>query len=94
LVENSINGCSFSKDMNNDVSENNIYEKLYSYENLETAFNRAKRGKTLKKYVIDFEEKLKDNLIELRTELITLTYKPKPLKTVSSSKCRFYSCVK
>lgn len=37
----------------------NVYEELCSYENLEAAFNKARRGKTLKKYVIEFEEKLK-----------------------------------
>jgi len=59
---------------------NNIYEKLCSYENLETAFNRARRGKTLKKYVIEFEEKLTENLMQLRNELLMQTYNPKPLK--------------
>ncbi|MCF7798990.1 helix-turn-helix domain-containing protein [Candidatus Woesearchaeota archaeon] len=58
-----------------------IYDELCSYENLETAFNRARRGKTLKKYVIDFEENLKDNLMKLRSELLTHEYQPKPLKT-------------
>jgi RNA-directed DNA polymerase len=81
LVENSINGCSFSKDMNNDVSENNIYEKLYSYENLELAFQKARRGKTLKDYIIEFETNLKENLQQLRNELVMQTYQPRPLKT-------------
>ncbi len=38
----------------------NVYEELCSYKNLETAFNRARRGKTQKPYVIEFEEKLKE----------------------------------
>ncbi|MDP3989728.1 MAG: reverse transcriptase domain-containing protein [archaeon] len=59
----------------------NVYEELCSYENLETAFNRARRGKTLKRYVIEFEEKLKENLLQLRYELIMQTYEPQPLKT-------------
>jgi len=59
----------------------NVYEELCSYENLETAFNRARRGKTLKKYVIEFEEKLKENLLQLRNELLMQTYNPQPLKT-------------
>jgi RNA-directed DNA polymerase len=58
-----------------------IYDELCSYENLEIAFNRARRGKTLKKYVIDFEEKLKENLMELRSELLSHEYQPRPLKT-------------
>lgn len=59
----------------------NIYEELCSYENLETAFNRARRGKTLKPYVIEFEEKLKENLMQLRSELLMQSYDPQPLKT-------------
>ena len=59
----------------------NVYEELCSYENLETAFNRARRGKTLKDYVIEFEAKLKENLLQLRTELLLQTYQPQPLKT-------------
>ncbi len=43
----------------------NAYEELCAYENLETAFNRARRGKTLKPYVIEFEQKLKENLMQL-----------------------------
>ncbi|MBS3142436.1 helix-turn-helix domain-containing protein [Candidatus Woesearchaeota archaeon] len=59
----------------------NVYNELCSYENLETAFNRARRGKTLKPYVIEFEEKLTKNLLQLRTELLLQTYQPRPLKS-------------
>ena len=58
-----------------------VYDKLCSYENLELAFQRARRGKTLKNYVIKFESDLKENLIQLRKELIMHTYQPKKLKT-------------
>src|SRR3989344_339753 len=58
-----------------------IYERLCSYENLEAAFNKAKKGKTQKQYVIEFEEKLKENLTRLRTELLMQSYHPQPLKT-------------
>ncbi|MBU4456458.1 MAG: reverse transcriptase/maturase family protein [Nanoarchaeota archaeon] len=56
------------------------YNELCSYENLETAFNRARKGQTLKEYVINFEKKLKKNLLQLRTELVMHTYQPKPLE--------------
>ena len=58
-----------------------LYSKLCSYENLELAFAKAKKGKTLRKDVIEFEKDLKHNLNDLQTELITQTYKPKPLQT-------------
>lgn len=57
------------------------YEAIYTYENLELAFKKARKGKTFKPYVIEFEKSLKQNLLQLRTELLLYTYKPKPLKT-------------
>jgi RNA-directed DNA polymerase len=58
-----------------------IYEEICSYENLETALKRARRGKTLKNYVIEFEKNLKENIFQLRNELLMQTYTPRPLKT-------------
>ena len=64
------------------MAENsNLFDKLCSYENLELAFRKARKHKTLKHYVIEFEKNLKENLLSLRTELIFHTYKPKPLET-------------
>ena len=59
----------------------NVYEELCSYENLEKAFNKARKGKTLKPYVIEFENNLKENLLQLQSELIFHTYRPRELKT-------------
>ncbi|MDD3175264.1 MAG: reverse transcriptase domain-containing protein [Candidatus Nanoarchaeia archaeon] len=61
--------------------EEELFEKLYSYENLEKAFKKARKGKTLKPYVIEFEENLIENLHQLQFELISQTYTPKELKT-------------
>jgi retron-type reverse transcriptase len=60
---------------------NNAYEELCSYENLLFAFQKARKGKTLKDYVINFEKDLQTNLQKLRIELLMQTYKPRPLKT-------------
>lgn len=59
----------------------NLYDKVYSYDNLELAFKKARKGKTLKPYVIEFEKQLKQNLLNLRQELLLHTYTPKPLQT-------------
>lgn len=59
----------------------NLYAEICSYENLESAFHKARKGKTLKLYVITFEADLKHNLLRLQQELILQTYKPKPLET-------------
>ena len=60
---------------------NNLWPYLCSFENIEYAFEKARKHKTLKKYVIDFEENLEENLLELQTELLLYSYKPRPLKT-------------
>ncbi len=49
--------------------------------NLEIAYKKARKNKTKKSYVIKFKKNLKDNLLQLRMELLLLAYKPKPLKT-------------
>ncbi|MDD3175720.1 MAG: reverse transcriptase domain-containing protein [Candidatus Nanoarchaeia archaeon] len=61
--------------------QENLYDKMCSYANLEHAFKKARKGKTLKDYVIMFEENLTENLLKLQKELILQTYKPKPLET-------------
>jgi len=57
----------------------NLYPKLCSYKNLEKAFKKAKKRKSSKSYVKEFEENLNGNLLKLKRELETFTYKPKPL---------------
>ena len=58
-----------------------LYEKLCTYENLLLAYQKARKGKTQKVYVLKFEKELKNNLTQLQTELLKQTYAPKPLKT-------------
>ena len=59
----------------------NLYERLCSYENLDLAYRKARKRKTLKHYVIEFEKDLSSNLLDLRNELAFHTYSPIPLKT-------------
>ncbi|MEK6952207.1 MAG: reverse transcriptase domain-containing protein [Nanoarchaeota archaeon] len=58
----------------------NLYPKLCSHNNLETAFYKASKGKSFKWYVKEFEDNLTDNLLQLKKELESFTYKPEPLK--------------
>lgn len=71
-------------------NEQSMYNKLCSLENLELAFRRARKGKSLKPYVIEFEKNLADNLGQLQGELLTFAYRPFPLKTfiISDPKTR------
>jgi retron-type reverse transcriptase len=59
----------------------NLYEKLYSLNNLKEAFRKAKKGKNKRKYVIEFGTNLENELQKLKEELENITYQPKPLKT-------------
>jgi RNA-directed DNA polymerase len=59
----------------------NLFVKLCSMENLELAFKKARKRKTLKLYVIEFEARLSENLILLHEELVTKKYNLKPLNT-------------
>ncbi len=61
-------------------SHKNLYNKLCSYENLFLAYKKARKGKRKKKYVIEFENNLYENLKDLQKELIEQTYFPMPLK--------------
>ncbi|MBI2041084.1 MAG: hypothetical protein HYT16_03195 [DPANN group archaeon] len=63
------------------VTYNNLYPEFCTYENLQLAFKKARKHKTTKPYVIEFETDLENNLKQLQTELLTETYKPAPLKT-------------
>ena len=59
----------------------NLYNKLCSFSNLFLAYKKARTGKTLKKYVVEFEINLERNLADLNNELKNQIYKPKPLET-------------
>ncbi len=58
-----------------------IYEQVCAYENLKLAEKKARKRKTLKQYVIEFERELDKNLLALQRELRDQEYKPKPLET-------------
>ncbi len=58
-----------------------LWRELYSYSNLELAFIKARKHKTLRPSVIEFEQNLAENISLLRTELMFHIYKPRPLKT-------------
>lgn len=57
----------------------NLWQDLCSYENLELAYKKARKHKTTKDYVIEFEMDLESNLSLLRSELLLHSYQPRPL---------------
>ena len=58
----------------------NLYDKIYSYNNLLLAYKKARKGKTKKDYVLEYGANLIKNLLKLQEELINETYKPASLK--------------
>ena len=63
------------------MENNNLFEQIYNLSNLILAWRKARKGKTKKKYVIEFEKDTLGNLLKLQKELENQTYKPKPLVT-------------
>jgi retron-type reverse transcriptase len=57
----------------------NLYKKLCSFDNLLFAFQKARKGKSNKPYVINFEKNLEKNLRVLQEDLINKTYNPSNL---------------
>ena len=56
------------------------YEQIISFSNLILAWKKARKGKTKKRCVIEFEQNLRENFLALYRELKDETYKPEPLK--------------
>ncbi len=70
-----------------------MYSTLCSHDNLVLAWQKARKRKTLKEYVIVFELDLESNLKQLKYELESFTYKPAELTNfiVSDPKTRTIS---
>jgi len=58
-----------------------VFDVVCSYDNLFCAYEKARKGKTTKKYVLDFEKCLRENLLVLQSELLSGHYLPYPLET-------------
>lgn len=62
------------------ITYNNLFNRLCSLENLRLAFKKARKGKSTKWYVKEFEANLENELTRLKTELEFQNYRPKPLR--------------
>ena len=59
----------------------NLYGEICSLDNILLAWKKARKLKTKRQYVVEFERKLLENLLMLREELENQNYRPLPLKT-------------
>ena len=57
------------------------YDYLCSVANLTLAWRKARKGKTRKRDVVEFERNLEKNLLALHQELKNKSYQPMPLTT-------------
>ena len=63
------------------MEHNKLFAKICNLSTLILAWRKARKGKTKKNYVKEFEKDILGNLLRLQEELKNQTYKPKPLKT-------------
>lgn len=62
------------------VTYSNLYPQIYDFQNLYSAYLKARRGKRYKKEVLEFSLNLEENLIILQNELIWKTWLPSQYK--------------
>lgn len=53
---------------------NNLYEQIYSFENLYEAYLTARLGKKMRVEALEFTARLEENMIEIQNELMHQTY--------------------
>ena len=53
-----------------------MYEKIYNFKNLLSAYQAARKCKRYKRNIVDYGFFLESNLLKLRQELITENYLP------------------
>lgn len=58
----------------------NLYNEMCTFENLHLAFKKAEKNKRLNPHILEFERNLENELLQLKHELETITYEPRPLK--------------
>jgi len=80
LANSNANGRMAQLNQDN-LMETNLYSKIYDFNNLFRAWQKARKGKTKKGYVIKFEKDLERNLLDLQLELKSETYRPLQLET-------------
>ena len=56
-----------------------LWGRLCSFDNIFLAYKKARKKKTKKLYIIEFEKNLIPNLLNLQSELQNSTYQPRPL---------------
>ena len=54
------------------MENNNLYEQIYNLSNLILAWRKARKGKTKKRYILEFEKDTLGNLLKSSQEICLL----------------------
>jgi len=54
----------------------NLFERIAAFDNLELAYRKASRGRSMDRAVLKFRDRLEENLIQMQNELIWGMYTP------------------
>ncbi|MCX8015814.1 MAG: reverse transcriptase/maturase family protein [Patescibacteria group bacterium] len=67
-----------------------MFDKICSFQNLYSAYLKARKAKRYRPYILEFNFNLEENLLNLQKDLLNLTYQPGPYRqfTVCDSKKR------
>lgn len=60
---------------------NNIYDQIYTYENLLKAYRKARKNKRYRTEVLAYTARLSENLLELQEDFKMCTYHPQPYRS-------------
>jgi RNA-directed DNA polymerase len=63
------------------IRHNHLWEQIISFENLLLASRKAQRGKRFRGNVLEFNDRLEQNLLTLKRELCDRTYQPGKYRT-------------
>ena len=64
---------------------NNIYDQIYTYENLLKAYRKARKNKRYRTEVLAYTARLSENLLELQEDFKTCTYHPQSYPEIAES---------
>jgi retron-type reverse transcriptase len=61
-------------------THNQLWQKIYDFESLLSAFHEAARGKRYRRSALEFSFNLEENLIGIQNDLLWGSYTPRPLR--------------
>jgi len=57
-----------------------MFEKICAFQNLYSAYSKARKAKRYRPYILEFNFNLEENLMNLQKDLLNLAYQPGPYR--------------